>query len=119
MLPRTPVARARRTAHRSDPEMVSSTHEASSPPPDLVSPSRAQLEEENRQLRAALESRALIGQATGILMTRLDIDAEVAFSHLRRRSMHENRKLVDIAGEIARIRQIIRPDLSDSARRAD
>ncbi|MDZ5661762.1 ANTAR domain-containing protein [Nocardioides sp. S-58] len=49
-------------------------------------------EAENRQLREAIESRALTGQAIGILMARLDIDAEVAFSYVRRRSMHENRK---------------------------
>lgn len=86
--------------------MTSATYELSSPPPDLL-PSRAELEEENRQLRAGLASRALIGQAMGVLMTRLDIDAEGAISNLRRRSMQENRKVVDIATDIVRTRRIV------------
>jgi GAF domain-containing protein len=49
------------------------------------------------QLRLALESRDLIGQAKGILMARENIDADGAFDLLRKKSQETNRKLRDIA----------------------
>ena len=54
------------------------------------------------QLGLALHNRTLIGQAQGILMERLRIDADRSFDYLRRVSSHTNRKLVDVAEEIAR-----------------
>ncbi|MDZ5660413.1 ANTAR domain-containing protein [Nocardioides sp. zg-1308] len=97
--------------------MTSATYEPPSPqdhahdppaPADRsgVGPSGAELAETNRQLHTAIASRELIGQATGILMIRLDTDAESAFSYLRRRSMDENRKLVRIAKDIVETRKI-------------
>jgi GAF domain-containing protein len=61
------------------------------------------------QLGLALVSRIIIGRAEGILMERLDIDPDQAFDYLRRVSMHTQRKLVDLAEEIARTRRL--PDL--------
>lgn len=58
------------------------------------------------QLGRALRSRTTIGQAQGILMERLDIDAARAFDYLRRVSSHSNRKLVDVADELARTREL-------------
>jgi GAF domain-containing protein len=49
------------------------------------------------QLQTALESRDLIGQAKGILMTRHGIDAETAFEQLRKVSQDSNHKLRDVA----------------------
>jgi signal transduction protein with GAF and PtsI domain len=49
------------------------------------------------QLRAAIDSRDLIGQAKGILMSELDVDAETAFQVLRERSQRSNQKLRDVA----------------------
>jgi GAF domain-containing protein len=49
------------------------------------------------QLQQALESRAVIEQAKGILMAREHIDADAAFRVLVRASQRENRKLRDIA----------------------
>jgi hypothetical protein len=60
---------------------------------------RARMESSN--LREALQSRDVIGQAKGILMERHRIAADVAFDILRRASQHQNRKLRDIADEIA------------------
>jgi transcriptional regulator with GAF, ATPase, and Fis domain len=54
----------------------------------------------------AMESRMQIGQAQGILMERLNIDAEQAFAHLRRISQSENRKLITICNEIVETRQL-------------
>ena len=48
-------------------------------------------------LQIALESRDTIGQAKGILMTRLGVDADEAFAVLRARSQETNRKLRDVA----------------------
>ena len=53
-----------------------------------------------RELRNALESRAVIDQAMGILMARNGHSADDAFTALRVRSQHENRKLRDVAADI-------------------
>ncbi len=52
------------------------------------------------QLTEAMRTRDLIGQATGILMERLDIDAAEAFDSLVRASQRENVKLRDLARRI-------------------
>jgi hypothetical protein len=49
------------------------------------------------QLRKALETRDVIGQAKGILMNRRGIDAEEAFELLRRTSQDLNIKLAELA----------------------
>ena len=49
------------------------------------------------QLRVAMHSRDLIGQAKGILMREHRITAEEAFVLLRRSSQDSNTKLVDVA----------------------
>ena len=58
------------------------------------------------QLKVAVDHRTTIGQAQGILMARLDIDAETAIDYLKRVSMRSNRKLIDIAEEIAGTREL-------------
>lgn len=58
------------------------------------------------QLGTAMHNRTIIGQAQGILMYWLDIDADQAFDYLRRMSSHCNRKLVDVAAEVARTRRL-------------
>jgi GAF domain-containing protein len=62
------------------------------------------------QLGLGMRNRIVIGQAQGILMERLDITADQAFDYLRRASMHTNRKVVEIADDIARTRTL--PDLA-------
>jgi transcriptional regulator with GAF, ATPase, and Fis domain len=52
------------------------------------------------QLRRALRSRDLIGQAKGILMRERRITAEHAFALLRERSQNTNTKLVDLAQSV-------------------
>ena len=49
------------------------------------------------QLRSALASRDIIGQAKGVIMERFDIDAIEAFELLTRVSQQSNIKLIDIA----------------------
>lgn len=56
--------------------------------------------EQNENLRRALMTRELIGQAKGIVMERHGLDAEDAFDWLRVRSQHENRKLYEIAQDV-------------------
>jgi GAF domain-containing protein len=53
-------------------------------------------------LSAAMESRAEIEQAKGILMSTYRLSADEAFDLLVARSRTENRKLRDIAGDIVR-----------------
>ena len=53
-------------------------------------------------LRQALESRDLIGQAKGIVMATMLCSADEAFAILRQQSQHENIKLVDVATEVVR-----------------
>ncbi|MEU6404078.1 GAF and ANTAR domain-containing protein [Streptomyces sp. NPDC046985] len=52
------------------------------------------------QLNEAMRTRDMIGQATGVLMERLDIDAAEAFDSLVRASQRENVKLRDLARRI-------------------
>lgn len=57
-------------------------------------------------LGVALHSRTVIGQAEGMLMERLGIDAEQALAYLKRISSHENKKLVHVATELVRTREL-------------
>nr|WP_301539544.1 GAF and ANTAR domain-containing protein [Nocardioides sp. zg-1308] len=61
---------------------------------------------EIEHLSIAMHNRLTIGRAQGILMSTLDIDADAAFDYLRRMSMESNRKVVDLAEEIARTRAL-------------
>lgn len=58
------------------------------------------LQQEVLGLRTALESRAVIEQAKGVLMAKLGCDAEAAFAHLRRQSQYQNRRLREVAAEL-------------------
>ncbi len=60
----------------------------------------AQLFDQARNMRIAMESRAVIEQAKGVLMAQRRVDAEVAFEILRDASQRYNRKLRDIAAGI-------------------
>jgi GAF domain-containing protein len=57
----------------------------------------ADLGEQARHMRTAMESRAVIEQAKGVLMAQRHIDADQAFEVLRDASQRYNRKLRDIA----------------------
>lgn len=61
-------------------------------------------QEENMDL--ALDSRSLIGQATGIVMDRYDLDAVRAFAVLKRISQQSNVKLHEVAVELIRTRHL-------------
>ncbi|MCF6377893.1 GAF and ANTAR domain-containing protein [Nocardioides KLBMP 9356] len=54
----------------------------------------------------ALQSRTVIGQAEGILMERLGVDVDQALAYLKRVSSQTNTKLVQVASEIVRTRQL-------------
>lgn len=54
-----------------------------------------------RNLRAMVDSREVIGQATGIIMQRHQVSAEQAFHVLARTSQERNLKLRTLAGQIA------------------
>jgi GAF domain-containing protein len=60
----------------------------------------AQLFDQARNMRVAMESRAVIEQAKGVLMAQRRVDAEKAFEILREASQRYNRKLRDIAAGI-------------------
>jgi GAF domain-containing protein len=55
---------------------------------------------QNGQLREALDSREIIGQAKGILMERERCSADQAFEILRTVSQRKNRKLRDVAQSV-------------------
>lgn len=52
------------------------------------------------QLRQAVDSRTVIGQAVGLLMAQSRSRAETALEALKRQSQHANRKVRDIAEEL-------------------
>jgi GAF domain-containing protein len=56
-------------------------------------------------VRSGLDTRTVIGQATGMVMERYDLDAPRAFGLLTRLSSHSNRKLRDIARDIVMRRE--------------
>jgi GAF domain-containing protein len=57
----------------------------------------ARLTEQARNMRLAMDSRAVIEQAKGVLMAQRHVDADGAFDILRDASQRYNRKLRDIA----------------------
>ena len=61
---------------------------------------------EIENLHAAVDGRTVIGQATGILMERFNIDADQAFAVLKRISQDANRKVRDIAHELVTTRSV-------------
>jgi GAF domain-containing protein len=82
-------------ADRVDPQVVRSvtlfaTHAA-------VAVERSHRED---NLKAALRTRKMIGQAVGIVMERFGLDEEMAFRYLVRLSSNRNVKLRDIAREL-------------------
>ena len=60
----------------------------------------AAAEQEVEHLQLALQHRTTIGQAQGILMERLSISSDSAFTYLRRVSSQSNTKLILIAADI-------------------
>ncbi|MGN9907646.1 GAF and ANTAR domain-containing protein [Phytohabitans sp. LJ34] len=50
------------------------------------------------QLRAALDTRSLVGRAQGMVMRQFNIDSKHAFDTLKRSSQNSNTKLRDLAG---------------------
>ncbi|ANZ35629.1 histidine kinase [Lentzea guizhouensis] len=69
------------------------------------------------QLRRAIDSRDVIGQAKGILMARRGLTADKAFDQLRHASQQLNVKLVEIAEAVASGRAGDLPDVPDPRRR--
>jgi hypothetical protein len=65
---------------------------------------------EREQLVRARDSRAIVGQAQGILMERYQITAEQAFALLRRYSSHLNQKLRLVAERVVNERSL--PELA-------
>jgi hypothetical protein len=63
------------------------------------------LEQENRQLRIALESRVLIEQAKGALTVTRGVAPEDAFQLLRRQARNERRDIHAVAAEVVRNRR--------------
>jgi GAF domain-containing protein len=57
----------------------------------------AQLSDQARNMRLAMDSRAVIEQAKGVLMAQRHVDADQAFEILREASQRYNRKLREIA----------------------
>jgi hypothetical protein len=78
------------------------------PPNDLEATAR-----EIAQLKEALATRTVIGQALGILMERFDISGDQAFTYLARASQVRNQKLREIAGHLVRSRRM--PELPHRA----
>jgi GAF domain-containing protein len=70
--------------------------------------------QERQQLLEAITSRAVIGQAQGIVMERYGMTAERAFTVLRRYSSHLNQKLRVVAEGVIRNRRL--PESAEAGR---
>ncbi|WP_231127892.1 ANTAR domain-containing protein [Mycobacterium colombiense] len=64
---------------------------------------RDPMTQEIEQLRRALETRDIIGQAKGMLMERFDIDAAAAFDLLVRLSQSSNTPVAEIAEKLVKL----------------
>ncbi|WP_197430158.1 GAF and ANTAR domain-containing protein [Auraticoccus cholistanensis] len=60
----------------------------------------------DEQLRRAIDSRTVIGQAQGLLMERFGLTAETAFAYLQRVSQSTNTKFFAVAEELVRTRTL-------------
>jgi GAF domain-containing protein len=60
----------------------------------------------DEQLASTFETRTTIGQAIGIVMERYQLDADHAFSVLRRISSQDNLKLRDLAAQVVATREV-------------
>lgn len=69
---------------------------------------------EIEHLGRAVAGRTVVGQAQGILMERLDLDAEQAFAYLRRVSQSRHLRLLVVAEELVATRQL--PRVKDGPR---
>jgi len=70
---------------------------------------RRRIEDLERQvatLGVAVEHRTSIGVALGMIMERLELDRDRAFTYLRSCSQAQNRKLYDLAVEIVETREM-------------
>lgn len=72
----------------------------------------------SHDLEQARATRALVGQAQGILMERHGLDADTAFSVLRRHSQQGNLKLADVAHQLVATRSLPEAPRRRSARSA-
>jgi GAF domain-containing protein len=79
----------------------------------------ARSEQRNEQLREALASRDVIGQAKGILMEREGVPADRAFDILRRASQRSNIKLRELAEQLTQRRQGESGDSRTASRREE
>ena len=61
----------------------------------------AAVEDQNRQLREALESNRVIGVAVGIIMSQQGLDRDQALQTLRTHSQRHNRKVRELAEQVA------------------
>ncbi len=76
-------------------------HDLTTETREQVADERARVAEEDLAgLRTAMDTRAVIEQAKGMIMVTLKVDAEAAFEVLVRRSQTSHVKLSDIAQEI-------------------
>ena len=66
-----------------------------------ATPSKRELAEQVERLETALERRALIERAKGILMERHDIGEREAFDRLRGHARSRNRTVVDVSASVA------------------
>jgi response regulator NasT len=67
-----------------------------------------ELSQQIERLEGALERRALIERAKGILMERHDIDDRAAFELMRDHARSNNRTVVDVAGAVAEGHALLR-----------
>lgn len=58
------------------------------------------------QLRDQLQSRAIVGQAEGIVMERLGLEAPQAHAYLERVSTHTGSSLTEVATDVVLIRDL-------------
>jgi AmiR/NasT family two-component response regulator len=95
--------RARREAAR-QAGAAARSREAARNSIEMANAKLVEIQAELDGLRIAMRNRAMIEQAKGMLMVRLQIDESKAFDYLRSLSNQTNRKLADVAADVVRTR---------------
>jgi hypothetical protein len=84
------------TSQEQEPELFETGHLGTTGSVELMEALRS----ENDQLRTALVTRIVIEQAKGMLAERFNVEADMAFEHLRREARNRRMKLRALAAAV-------------------
>lgn len=101
------LAMSRLAAPSGEPFVAATAHPVTAEPEGALKGELEDAHGQNANLRAALATRTLIGQATGLVMARRGMSSDEAFAVLSRTSQNDNIKLARLAELVIARPQVI------------